>query len=59
MNKKAFAILSLLTSIYIIGNIFWYKINKPIFVLQPESALYFLDILDEKIFHKSIRRYCL
>lgn len=50
MNKKAFAILSLLTSIYIIGNIFWYKINKPIFVLQPESALYFLDILDEKIF---------
>lgn len=50
MNKKTFGILSLLTAIYIVGNIFWYQINKPIFVLQPESALYFLDILDTKIF---------
>lgn len=50
MNRKTFGILLLLTSIYVIGNILWYQINKPIFVLQPESALYFLDILDTKIF---------
>lgn len=50
MNKKTFSILSLLTLIYIIGNFIWYQINKPIFVLQPESALYFFDVLDSKLF---------
>ena len=50
MNKKTFFILSLLSTIYIIGNIIWYQINKPIFILQPESALYFFDVLDNKLF---------
>ena len=50
MNKKTFSILSLLTAIYIIGNFIWYQINKPIFVLQPESALYFFDVLNSKLF---------
>jgi hypothetical protein len=39
-----------LTAIYIIGNFIWYQINKPIFVLQPESALYFFDVLNSKLF---------
>ncbi|MDD5021373.1 MAG: glycosyltransferase family 39 protein [Endomicrobiaceae bacterium] len=50
MDKKAFTTLFLLTLIYIIGNIAWYQINKPIFVLQPESALYFLDIFNTNLF---------
>ncbi len=50
MNKKTLALLSSLTLIYIIGNAIWYQINKPIFILQPESALYFLDALDSRIF---------
>jgi len=50
MNKKTFSIFFVLTLIYILGNIIWYQLNKPIFVLQSESALYFLDIFNANLF---------